>query len=193
MDHNIYLLMSHRYLQGLLVLLDIQKIKNNSVCYLSIMTYWLVMLGFVYCVPCMYWDLQCEILSFVSLIGRAIIFTFLHFLFSQCKSESAWKVFLFTHRVALKNLTSFATLTHSFFFWCMATCEWKLFVHTFHDIIYVSLKSKWFDLRVEIIEMSVICTDKSASWDISYLDDQSACTWSTADAIVVIVRKRGSS
>ena len=64
----------------------------------------------------------------------------------------------------------------------MATCEWKLFVHTFHDIIYVSLKSKWFDLRVEIIEMSVICTDKSASWDISYLDYQSTCTWSTADA-----------
>ena len=53
MDHNIYLLMSHRYLQGLLVLLDIQKIKNNSVCYLSIMTYWLVMLGlFIVCHVC---------------------------------------------------------------------------------------------------------------------------------------------
>ena len=155
------------------------------------MTYWLVMLGFVYCVPCMYWDLQCEILSFVSLIGRAIIF--ISFVLHSVNRKVLEK-FLFTHRVALKNLTSFAALTHSFFFfWCMATCEWKLFVHTFHDIISVSLNSKWFDLRVEIIEMSVICTDKSASWDISYLDYQSTCTWSTADAIVVTVRKRGSS
>ena len=103
--------------------------------------------------------------------------------------------FLFTHRVALKNLTLLLldSLILFFFFWCMTTCEWKLFVHTFHDIISVSLNSKWFDLRVETIEMSVICTDKSASWDISYLDDQSTCTWSTADAIVVTVRKRGSS
>ena len=115
-------------------------------------------------------------------------------IFSFVLHKKSVEQFLFTHQVALKNLTSFAALTHSFFFfWCMTTCEWKLFVHTFHDIIYVSLKSKWFDLRVETIEMSVICTDKSASWDISYLDDQSACTWSTADAIVVIVRKRGSS
>ena len=118
-------------------------------------------------------------------------------IFSFVLRSVNWKVlekFLFTHQVALKNLISFAALTHSFFFfWCMTTCEWKLFVHTFHDIISVSLNSKWFDLRVETIEMSVICMDKSASWDISYLDDQSACTWSTADAIVVTVRKRGSS
>ena len=71
------------------------------------------MLGFVYCVPCMYWDLQCEILSFVSLIGRAIIF--ISFVLHSVNRKVLEK-FLFTHRVALKNLTSFAALTHSFFF-----------------------------------------------------------------------------
>ena len=126
MDHNIYLLMSHRYLQGLLVLLDIEKIKNNSVCYLSIMTYWLVMLGFVYCVPCMYWDLQCELLSFKSLIGRAIIFTFLHFLFSQCKSESAWKVFI--HSSSGIKKPHFFCYTHSFFFFLMHGNLWMKIV-----------------------------------------------------------------
>lgn len=84
------------------------------------------MLGFVYCVPCMCWDLQCEVLSFKSLIGRAIIFHIFSFVLHSVNRKIAWKVFI--HSSSGIKKPHFFCCTHSFFLFLMHGNLWMKIV-----------------------------------------------------------------